>query len=364
VSPDEPGRPEAAAPPARPAPGTVSVIITVLRDPRVVRTIESLLEQRRLPDEIIVDDGGGTDEVRRRTEAIALEEPRVRYLLAPGNIAESRNRALQVANGELIAFLDADEVAPPEWLEELIAPFADPHVGFTGGPTPAMPESLRNRTARFYDGYLRRFYDVVARQNPHALPMGNSAWRSAVFRQVGALDTFGGARVGNEDQDAAVRAEAAGWRGVYVPSAPVLHDFSDIRLGSLWRKQRSYAEGGYAVWRRRKSTYEATWARVLPYAVLPAAAVLGAILAVIPFTRAVGLWLLGAALGLLVLLALILSAVGLRRDRKYPGLRYGALEIVRRWATLYGAFRGAVGATGKRGGAASPPKEPAPARKP
>jgi cellulose synthase/poly-beta-1,6-N-acetylglucosamine synthase-like glycosyltransferase len=333
------------------------VILTVLKDPRVARTIESLLGQRHVPDEIIVDDGGVTDEVRRITEEIARREPRVRYLLAPGNIAESRNRALELAQGEFVAFLDADEVAPPEWVDELLAPFADPRVGFTGGPTPAMSESLHNRTARFYDGYLRRFYDTVARRNPHALPMGNSMWRSEVFRTLGPLETFGGARVGNEDHDAAVRAEAAGWRGVYVPSAPVLHDFSDIRLASLWRKQRSYAEGGYAVWRDRRSTYEATYGRVLPYAALPAAAVLGAILAIVPLTRWVGLLLLFASLGLLGLLALFLTVVGVARDRTYPGLRYGALEIVRRWATLYGAFRAAVRPGARRAGPESPPVE-------
>ncbi len=65
--------------------------------------------------------------------------PRVRHLDAPGNIPESRNVALGVARGELVAFLDADEVAPPSGSRPSSPPFADPEVGFAGGPTPGSP---------------------------------------------------------------------------------------------------------------------------------------------------------------------------------------------------------------------------------
>ncbi|MCI4328775.1 MAG: glycosyltransferase [Thermoplasmata archaeon] len=234
-----------------PSTGTVTVIVTVLKDPRVARTLESLLHQERRADEVLVDDGGGTDEVERITARYHALDPRILHLAAPGNIPESRNAALLTASGEFLAFLDADEVAPPGWLSALLAPFSDPSVGFTGGPTPAMPETVRTVGARYYDGYLRRFYDQVARVRPHALPMGNSAWRATVFRQVGLLDTTLYRRAASEDQEVAVRALRAGWRGVYVPEAGVTHDFSEITTWGLLRKQRTYAKGGYVVWRRR-----------------------------------------------------------------------------------------------------------------
>jgi cellulose synthase/poly-beta-1,6-N-acetylglucosamine synthase-like glycosyltransferase len=349
-------------------PGAVTVIVTVLRDPRVRRTLESLLAQRRPADEVLVDDGGGGDDrVRRIAEEFHARDPRVVHLEAPGNIPESRNRALAAARGEFVAFLDADEVAPPDWLGRLLAPFDDPQVGFTGGPTPGLEGTVRTLGARYYDGYLRRFYDRVARHRPHALPMGNSAWRVAVFDRVGALDTTLDRRAASEDQDIALRALAAGWRGVYVPEAFVYHDFSDLSTRRLLRKQRVYAQGGYVVWRRSRSTYEASVARVLPYALLPALALLGALLLILPVTRPLGVALLVAGLAGLGLLALGLTIQGLAADARYPGLRFRALEIPRRWATLYGAFRGWL-AYGWRarpdaaGGLARPPvdsREPA-----
>jgi cellulose synthase/poly-beta-1,6-N-acetylglucosamine synthase-like glycosyltransferase len=346
-------------------PGTVSVVVTVLKDPRVARTLESLLRQRRLPDEVLVDDGGGSDEVRRLTETFTSRDPRIRHLDAPGNIPESRNTALRAATGEFIAFLDADEVAPPGWLEALLAPFADGSVGFTGGPTPAMAGTTRSLGARYYDGYLRRFYDTVARKHPHALPMGNSAWRAEVFRRVGLLDTTLYRRAASEDQEVAVRALEAGFRGVYVPEAWVDHDFSDISTWGLLRKQRIYAEGGFVVWRRRGTTYEASAGRLAPYVLLPMAAVVGVILLVLPATRLVGEACLAVGLGGLGLLALGLTLLGVREDRKFPGLRYQAFEIPRRWATLWGAAAGLVtyGWHG-RGGPAAGEAGPAPIAKP
>ncbi|HUI38317.1 MAG TPA: glycosyltransferase [Thermoplasmata archaeon] len=346
---DASGAPSAGASP-REIPGTVSVIVTVLRDPRVARTLDSLLAQRRVPDEILVDDGGETDEVRRITETFRARDPRVRHLDAPGSISESRNIALRVASGELVAFLDADEVAPPGWLEELLRPFADPAVGFVGGPTPGEPASLRTIGARYYDGYLRRFYETVAPVHPQSLPMGNSAWRTRLFRDLGPLDTSLDRRAASEDQEFGVRALAAGWRGVYRREAWVFHDFGDLNVRALLRKQRLYAKGGFVVWRRTKSTYEATVGRVAPYAALPALLVVSLFLLLPEPTRLYGLWGALAGAAGLGILALLLTLRGWRDDRTYPGLRYSALEIPRRWATLIGAFQGLLryGWSGRR----------------
>ena len=339
--------------------GTVTVVVTVLKDPRVARTLESLLAQRRRADEVLVDDGGGSDDVRRLTESFTARDARIVHLDAPGNIPESRNAALQAATGEFVAFLDADEVAPPGWLEALLRPFSDPTVGFTGGPTPAMAGTTQSVGARFYDGYLRRFYASVASRNPHALPMGNSAWRAEVFRRVGLLDTTLYRRAASEDQEVAVRALESGWKGAYVPEAWVDHDFSDITTWGLLRKQRIYAEGGFVVWRRRGTTYEASAGRLAPYVILPTAVVLGALLLVAPLTRIVGEWILGVGLLGLGLLALGLTISGLRQDRTYPGLRYNALEIPRRWATLWGAMAGLL-TYGWRGRSPAPAGSAAP----
>jgi cellulose synthase/poly-beta-1,6-N-acetylglucosamine synthase-like glycosyltransferase len=263
--------------------------------------------------------------------------------------------AISRARGEFLAFLDADEVAPEGWLEALCAPFADPAIGFTGGPTPAMDGTARTLGARFYDGYLRRFYDVEARHHPHALPMGDSAWRASVFDRVGLLDTTFLQGTGSEDQEVAARALEAGFRGLYVPEAWVAHDFSDLSTRTLLHKQRKYAEGGYTVWRRTGRTYEASGVRLAPYVLAPVLVAAGLVLLPFDLTRAVGEWVSLAGGLLFLALAVALTVTGLRLDRTYPGLRYRILEIPRRWATLYGAFLGWLHSGASRPKTRAPP---------
>ena len=54
--------------------------------------------------------------------------PGVRFLRNPrgaGTLATSRAIALEVAGGEVMAFLDDDAYARPDWLEHLLRPYRD-----------------------------------------------------------------------------------------------------------------------------------------------------------------------------------------------------------------------------------------------
>ncbi len=329
-----------------PGTGSVSVIVTVLDDPRLERALQTLLAQTRPPQEILIADGDHSPVIAGITARFAARDPRIRRIDAPGTIAESRNGALAEVRSEYIAFLDTDEVAPSDWLERLIAPFSDATVGFVGGPTPAMPGTTHNMAARYYDAYLRRFYDRVASQRPQALPMGNSAWRTRVFRELGLLD-LSVSGYGSEDQEMALRALRAGWHGAYAAAALVLHDYSDLGWWSLFRKQRRYGRGGYLIWRRTGSTYEASVNRELPYAILPLLGVIGLLFLPFPELRWAGAALALVGFGGLVALAGILTLEGRTEDARYPGFRYRFVEIWRRWATLLGALEGAAAPRGR-----------------
>jgi glycosyltransferase involved in cell wall biosynthesis len=342
----------------------ISIIVTVLNDRRLLRTLHSLQGQTLPPGEIWVADGGSTDGTFELAEDLARSDPRIRPLRAPGTIAESRNQALRRVSGEFVAFLDADEVAPPGWLAALVAPLVqDPSLGFTAGPTPALEGTATSVGARYYDAYLRRFYEEVARHHPHALPMGNSAWRMEVFHRLGLLDTTLFPRASSEDQEMAVRTLKAGWRALYVPEAWVGHDFSDLNLTRLLRKQATYAEGGFVLWRRIGSTYEASTGRLLPYVMPALLGLIAGLLALDPVSRP-GAVIVALAGGVwLVALVTYLAAEGWAGDRRYPGWRYRPLEVLRRWATLVGAVRGWVhyGWSGRRG---LPPAKIPPSRNP
>ena len=320
----------------------VTVIVTVLDDPRLARCLESLRAQERPPDEVLIADGGNSPEIEAICRRFAALDPRYVHLKAPGSITESRNAAIAQIRNELIAFLDTDEVAPPQWLGRLVAPIeADDGVGFSGGPTPALAGSARNRAARYYDAYLTRFYETVVRSRSWAIPMGNSAFRKRLFDELGplvaALTTNGA-----EDQDFENRAVDRGWRAAYVPEAFVYHDYDELDFRTLLRRQYRYASGAYVVWRKHGRTYEASRADSA-YLGLPALAVAGAVLVVIPspLLRLVGeLVLLAAAVGFAVLWT-NLAVQGRREEARFPGYRFRPwIEPFRKWATMLGAISG------------------------
>ena len=104
----------------------VSVIVTVFNEGRAIRRLlDSLVAQTRAPDEVVVVDGGSTDDTLSILQAVT-DDGRLplRVLVEPGaNISRGRNLAIAAASGDVIASTDAGVWLAPNWLAELVAPF-------------------------------------------------------------------------------------------------------------------------------------------------------------------------------------------------------------------------------------------------
>lgn len=102
---------------------TISVILTVKNEAlSLPLLLDSLMGQSRWPDEVVVCDGGSTDETLAILETYGQWLP-LRVESAPGaNISEGRNIAIDRATGEIIASTDAGVVLGPRWLEALTEP--------------------------------------------------------------------------------------------------------------------------------------------------------------------------------------------------------------------------------------------------
>jgi glycosyltransferase involved in cell wall biosynthesis len=95
--------------------------------------ITSIFAQTFSDFELLVVDDGSTDQTQDIIRS--FPDPRLRAIVLSQNrgIARARNAGLEAARGRYIAFLDHDDVAPPERLEKQIA-FLDlhPQVGMLG----------------------------------------------------------------------------------------------------------------------------------------------------------------------------------------------------------------------------------------
>lgn len=97
----------------------VSVLIPTYNAGRYLgAALESVLGQTYQDFEIIVVDDGSEDD----TAAVAARYPQVRYFYnAHSGISVTRNLAISKAKGEMIAFLDADDMWAPDKLEKQVA---------------------------------------------------------------------------------------------------------------------------------------------------------------------------------------------------------------------------------------------------
>lgn len=96
----------------------ISVVIPLYNKEKNIKdTIQSVLNQTNTEFEIIVVNDGSTDNSLQIIQQI--QDPRVRIIDKPnGGVSSARNKGIEEAKYEWIAFLDADDLWEKEYLEE------------------------------------------------------------------------------------------------------------------------------------------------------------------------------------------------------------------------------------------------------
>jgi glycosyltransferase involved in cell wall biosynthesis len=154
------------------------------------RTLHSALRQTHSNLEVIVVDDGSTDKTRAIAEVVAANDDRVRILSVPnGGVAKARNIGIAEANGEFVAFLDADDLWHPTKIELQLAAMSRrigdyvPAAVYTFSRTIDMEDRVTgsgNRVVLSGYSFARHLY---------AKPVGNGS--SILVRREAAIATGG-----------------------------------------------------------------------------------------------------------------------------------------------------------------------------
>ena len=133
----------------------ISVVIPLYnKEHQIAETLRSVLEQTFQDFEVVIVDDGSTD--KSSEEALKIRDPRIRFVRQENaGVSAARNRGIEEARFDLIAFLDADDRWKPEYLQTQYDPSAAslPVITNSYMPTdPSIPQSygnwrLKGRTA-------------------------------------------------------------------------------------------------------------------------------------------------------------------------------------------------------------------------
>jgi cellulose synthase/poly-beta-1,6-N-acetylglucosamine synthase-like glycosyltransferase len=180
-------------------------------------TIEGLLSQTHPFDEVLVVDDGSKD----NSAEIASRYPQVTLVRHPQNkgLAAARNTAFRSVRNELVASVDADVIADPNWIATLLPHMDDPKVAGAGG---FLVEGIQRTIAdRWRRARMAQEWGDQYIRNPNFLYGCNNIFRrSAVIEAGGYNESL---RTCGEDPDLAARLRARGWDLVYDPSARATH---------------------------------------------------------------------------------------------------------------------------------------------
>jgi glycosyltransferase involved in cell wall biosynthesis len=264
--------------------------------------------------EIIVADNGSTDDspdVARAFEA--------RVLTLPGlSVAALRNRAAAAAQGQVLAFVDADHEIDPDWVASATDALTLPNVAAVGALCSAPAQGT----------WVQRMYDALrgrteGRADVEWLGSGNMAVRHDLFDQVGGFDI---SLETCEDVDLCARLRQAGLRVRGDDRLRNIHLGDPATLRALYRSE---------LWRGRDNLrvslrYGLTL-RGLPSVLTPVLEL--ACLVLVPLALlAIPLFGLPAAIvaGLALAAPIALTTLRVVRMARWGGL-HGAGDFARAW---------------------------------
>ena len=224
------------------------------------------------PFELIVVDNNSTDNTREFVERTSVEDPRVRYIFEPQQgSSHGRNAGIREARAPLIAFIDDDVRAEPDWVAAIVRGFGEhPEADVVGGRVlpiwPAAPPAwlTRDHWSPLALLDLGEVPVAIDPKHPICLVSANLAFRRPVFDVVGHFDADLGlakaAILGSvEDHELLLRVLRTGRTVLYDPRITVHAAIQPNRLERAYHRRWHRGHGHFHARLRLEEMEQTRW---------------------------------------------------------------------------------------------------------
>jgi len=175
--------------------------------------------------------------------------------LIPGGKSAALNAGFRVAHQDIIVVIDADLRPRPDFLRELVRPFADAAVG--GAAAYLAPTNPDQNIVTRYAAVNTWMHQLVTSAGTDWLGLNVPTFGAAAFRRV-ALESIGGFPAIPIGEDVATSSNLSkrGWRIRFVPQA-VAHNELVANLRQYWRQHVRWSRSTLQAWPQEKRTRQA-----------------------------------------------------------------------------------------------------------
>lgn len=165
----------------------ISFITTVFNEEKTIeKLLKSLSVQTKLPDEVIIVDGGSTDNTMLAIShfMFPILNKKMQIITKKGNRSVGRNEAIKHARGDIIVCSDSGNILDKEWIKNITEPFVDSSVAVVAGYYKGLANTIFQKCVIPYALVMP---DKVNSQS--FLPATRSvAFRKSIWKKVGGFD--------------------------------------------------------------------------------------------------------------------------------------------------------------------------------